>query len=839
MISWPALCAQLAIASAIGAGLFAACRWLRRRSDLCGRLVVAGLLIRATAMLALFWTSFLNPPFLRNLHSGDGFWTLAIDARTYYHWAFNGALNGLDTMPATTPSPVFVKGLALWMMAVGSSPVSGPYFNLVLYVLLCVLIVASFKPAGTWRDDLPCAVMVAAVSFSPVLILQSSQPLKDTLFMFVLAIVCLAVCAFLPPLVYKDRAARGSIGKGLTSAAAFLLAVYAIAGLRAYYDVLALSALALVLFVFAWRQRPVRFLGYTAVSVLFLTASWLAYAAGAGTEYINPYDGTVATAWATTKPVKPASGMPGAISEAAGSVLHVIDSSRTGFVSTPGATNVKPRAAAPVADNRPSPVTTAAPTPVTAPVAPVAPASAPPVEDAGLSDRLSAVALGLQLVFVPVSVLRALSLVDFPGGRGLLAITDADTLFMDLAIAAVFTVLVRRRSAIREGLPYLCFAATLAVAAAVLMAYVVVNFGTLFRLRLMVAVPLWLLPLALSTRPIERLERPAPESRRRAGLLDLLVCPACGGRLEARDEDVHEVLRCAGCGLAVPIRAGIPRFVEAVRDRPSDPIARLAVRTQASFGYEWTHFHAWNDSGETNFRDYFETADLSRLRDGLVLDAGCGMGRSTRLMAAHARHVIAVDFSRAIEQAAANTRGIANVDCVQADLLRLPFPDRTFDYIYSLGVLHHLGNTETAVRALVGKLKPGGRLRVYLYWKRHGWVGAVLRFVSAARSITTRLPFWLLRWFCWALSVVLWGVLILPYRLLVSAGVRGMSDWPLFVYSKYPFRILYNDQFDRFSAPLEKRYDPDEVTALLESAGLRDVRVEARFGWIAEGARPE
>jgi SAM-dependent methyltransferase len=269
-----------------------------------------------------------------------------------------------------------------------------------------------------------------------------------------------------------------------------------------------------------------------------------------------------------------------------------------------------------------------------------------------------------------------------------------------------------------------------------------------------------------------------------------------------------------------------------------DPVAELAERTRASFGYEWTHFHRWQDSGEISFRDYFETADLAALRGARVLDAGCGMGRHARQMAAHARHVVALDFSRAIEQAAINTRGAGRVDCVQADLLRLPFADGTFDYVYCLGVLHHLGNTEAAVRSLVATVKPGGRLRAYLYWKRHGGTGALLRLVNAVRPVTTRLPFRLLRWLCWMLSVVLWFAVILPYRLLVSIGVHGIASWPLFVYTRHPFRILYNDQFDRFSAPLEKRYDSEEVAALLESAGLRDVRVEPCVGWIAEGVKP-
>jgi hypothetical protein len=61
---------------------------------------------------------------------------------------------------------------------------------------------------------------------------------------------------------------------------------------------------------------------------------------------------------------------------------------------------------------------------------------------------------------------------------------------------------------------------------------------------------------------------------------------------------------------------------------------------------------------------------------------------------------------------------------------------------------------------------------------------------------------------------------------------------PYFQYTAYPFTVLYNDQFDRFSAPLEARYTADEVRRLLAQAGLLDVRVWPRYGWMAEGVRP-
>src|SRR5262245_36296488 len=106
------LVAQLVVASAVGAGLIAACRWLHRRSALCAQIVVAGLLLRAVVTLFLFWTSYLDVPFLRHMHSGDGFWSLAIDARTYYDSAFKAAHHGLETVARGSQSPAFVKALA-------------------------------------------------------------------------------------------------------------------------------------------------------------------------------------------------------------------------------------------------------------------------------------------------------------------------------------------------------------------------------------------------------------------------------------------------------------------------------------------------------------------------------------------------------------------------------------------------------------------------------------------------------------------------------------------------------------------------------------------------------
>jgi SAM-dependent methyltransferase len=290
-------------------------------------------------------------------------------------------------------------------------------------------------------------------------------------------------------------------------------------------------------------------------------------------------------------------------------------------------------------------------------------------------------------------------------------------------------------------------------------------------------------------------------------------------------------LTCIDCSARYPVRAGIPRFVGI----PDDRIAR---RTQASFGYEWSEFSDWRQSGETNFQQYFGDLDRSWLAGRTVLDAGCGMGRHARQIARFAARVVAMDFSRAIDEAARNTADLSNVICIQGDITLPPVADEAFDLVYSIGVLHHIPDTEGAARGLLSKVKPGGRLRIYLYWKRRGVAARILRAVDVVRMVTTRIPFAMLKLFCWGLSVALWCVVIAPYRMLSTLGFQRHTNWPLGVYARYPFSVLYNDQFDRFSAPIEQRWSREDVVALMQRLGLKEIHVAPAFGWIAEGTKP-
>lgn len=106
-----------------------------------------------------------------------------------------------------------------------------------------------------------------------------------------------------------------------------------------------------------------------------------------------------------------------------------------------------------------------------------------------------------------------------------------------------------------------------------------------------------------------------------------------------------------------------------------------------------------------------------------ILVAGCGTGREAIDTARRfvGSRVLGVDLSRASLAYAmrwSRALGLANVECMQADILALGALDRCFDVIESGGVLHHMADPAAGLAVLVDLLKPGGVIGLALY-SRH------------------------------------------------------------------------------------------------------------------------
>lgn len=110
-------------------------------------------------------------------------------------------------------------------------------------------------------------------------------------------------------------------------------------------------------------------------------------------------------------------------------------------------------------------------------------------------------------------------------------------------------------------------------------------------------------------------------------------------------------------------------------------------------------------------------------REARVLEVGVGMGADhARFAREHPTVLVGLDLTA---RAIGHTRERLSADGIRARLIqgdaeRLPFPDASFDLVFSWGVLHHTPAIAEAVAEIHRVLAPGGRARIMLY-HRHSW----------------------------------------------------------------------------------------------------------------------
>ena len=95
---------------------------------------------------------------------------------------------------------------------------------------------------------------------------------------------------------------------------------------------------------------------------------------------------------------------------------------------------------------------------------------------------------------------------------------------------------------------------------------------------------------------------------------------------------------------------------------------------------------------------------LPGLTDKMVLDVGCGQGMMMEFLAGSGNTAFGMDITT--QSVRSNkTRGLV---AIEADARHIPFADKTFDLVYSLGVIEHFSGTEKAFQEQVRVCKPGG-----------------------------------------------------------------------------------------------------------------------------------
>jgi SAM-dependent methyltransferase len=266
--------------------------------------------------------------------------------------------------------------------------------------------------------------------------------------------------------------------------------------------------------------------------------------------------------------------------------------------------------------------------------------------------------------------------------------------------------------------------------------------------------------------------------------------------------------------------------------RPAD-----SERTIGDFGQQWTTYK--DNTGYYGSADFF--ADIwGPLRSEMtvegsrVADIGAGTGRFVNiLLDAGVDHVIAIEPSDAMSVLKANTaKGQDRITYLHVTGDQIP-ADSALDYVFAIGVLHHIPDPLPLLRAARAALKPGGCCFAWIYGSEGNRL--YIRLVSALRVLATRAPHRVLVMMVW----LLYG----PLRIYVAAArvlplpLRHYMTQVLGKLNGSKIRLVIYDQLNPTHA---EYYSREQVISLFTQAGYQPVRLHHRHGysWAVKAVNP-
>ncbi len=266
----------------------------------------------------------------------------------------------------------------------------------------------------------------------------------------------------------------------------------------------------------------------------------------------------------------------------------------------------------------------------------------------------------------------------------------------------------------------------------------------------------------------------------------------------------------------------------------------LTEQTIQDFGQQWTAFRdndGWYGSPELFADIVSPLVTLAELQGKDVVEIGSGTGRIVgMLLAAQVGHVTAVEPSAACQVLKANLLkmpgGTQRVTVINArgDEWQAAQP---VDYVFSIGVLHHIPAPHSSVRTAFRELKPGGKCFIWLY----GYEGneLYLSIFGTLRGLTTRLPHSFLQ-----LVVALIYPLLVLYRWLcrfINLPQKAYIEHVIWPMTPDKRRLVIYDQLNPAYA---KYYRKEEALELLRAAGFVAVQTHHRhnYSWSVIGTKP-
>lgn len=269
--------------------------------------------------------------------------------------------------------------------------------------------------------------------------------------------------------------------------------------------------------------------------------------------------------------------------------------------------------------------------------------------------------------------------------------------------------------------------------------------------------------------------------------------------------------------------------------------ANVDSKVVEGFGDEWSRFdqsELSHDELQRMFDNYFNIFPWDKLpADAVGFDLGCGSGRWAKLVAPRVGELHLIDPSEAMQIAKKNLKDAQNCKFHNAGVDNMPLENESSDFGYSLGVLHHIPDTEAGLRTCVSKLKKGAPFLLYLYYRfdnRPFWFRWLWAASNVIRHIISRLPHALRYLLSQILACLIYFPLARAALFLEKMGMN-VETFPLSQYRESSFYTMRTDALDRFGTRLEKRFTKNEMQEMMENCGLENITFSTNSFWTAVG----
>ena len=326
--------------------------------------------------------------------------------------------------------------------------------------------------------------------------------------------------------------------------------------------------------------------------------------------------------------------------------------------------------------------------------------------------------------------------------------------------------------------------------------------------------------------------------------LELLCCPYCNSDLRLSIDQISNSkikkgkLSCKSinCNREFEIKNFVPRFIR-------------SPKYANSFGYQWNKF------AKTQLdNNYFKESELrwnseigwgkDDLFNKTIIEFGSGAGRFIDLVSKRgAKLVLGIDITSAVDAAQESFNDRENVFFLQADILNPPIKKRSFDYGFSIGVLHHTPDPEKGFRVLTSLIKSSGQIGISLYEislfhrpSRNSFKQSTLELLWAInlwrveffRLFTTRIPNRIMISYC------IYFVPILHYLNKIPVLRVLRYFFPSTCYRELPVEWSMCDTNDTYSTKIVHMYRHKDIFLWFMKANIQKIIIHNSIpGWVS------